>query len=99
MRRLWILILFISNISIISSVFADEACHTSLGVDHKLPAAVMEELKKKKMEEFQLVNKTVCATYVTWHALPPSFPPSQPWPPGVMKLVSWNTKRNKAEIL
>jgi len=83
----------------ISSAFADEACHTSLGVDHNLPPAVKKELRKQKMEKFQLVNKTVCATYVTWYALPPGFPPSQPWPPGVMKIVSWSTKRNKAEIL
>lgn len=96
MRRLWILILFTS---IISSAFAGEACQTFSGVDHKLPAAVKKGLREKKMEEFQLVNKTVCATYVTWHALPPNFPPSQPWPPGVMKLVSWDTTNNKIEIL
>lgn len=96
MRRLWLLIFLVP---IISNVVASEACETSLGVDHKLPAAVKKELKKQKMEKFQLVNKTVCTTYVTWYALPPDFPPSQPWPPGVMKLVSWNTKRNKAEIL
>ncbi len=51
------------------------------------------------MGGFQLVNRTVCDVHVTWYALPPNFPPSQPWPPGVMKLISWDAKKNKVEVL
>jgi hypothetical protein len=83
----------------ISVAFAGEPCQYFPGVDHKLPAVVKEKLKEERMEGFQLVNRTVCGSSVTWYALPPDFPPSQAWPPGVMKLVSWNVKKNEVELL
>ena len=96
MRRLWILVFLVS---IISAASAGEVCQTFPVVDHDLPAVVKEKLKEERMGGFQLVNRTVCAVHVTWYALPSNFPPSQPWPPGVMKLISWDAKKNKVEVL
>lgn len=83
----------------ISAVFAGEPCKHFPGVDHKVPAVVKEKLRGEGMEGFQLVNRAVCGANVTWYALPPDFPPSQTWPPGVMKLVSWDVKKNEVELL
>lgn len=82
-----------------ADVVASVNCKKGSGEDLAVPSAVIDELRRQKLDGYKLIDRVKCKDgKVMWLAIPKSLPSNKPRPLDVELLVTYDMAYKRIEI-